>query len=88
LNREEIISLNGACQVAGRSGTAPQDWQTGVIISMYKRKDWRACTNRWDISFHGLVGKVHVKCPENRCLEIPELKTGDYPVPFSVLAVA
>jgi len=55
---------------------------------MYKRKDWRACTNRWDISFHGLVGKVHVKCPENRCLEIPELKTGDYPVPFSVLAVA
>jgi len=58
--------------VAGREGRVPLDWQTGVVIPLFKKGDQRECSNYRGITLLSLPGKVYAKVLERRCREILE----------------
>ena len=64
LTEEGILWLTRACQVARKFGKTPRDWQTGVIIPIFKKGDRKQCTNYRRISLLSLPGKVYAKCLE------------------------
>ena len=55
---EGILWLTRVCQVAWKFGKTPRDWQTGVIIPIFKKGDRKQCTNYRGISLISLPGKV------------------------------
>ena len=72
LTGEGILWLTRVCQVAWKLGKTPRDWQTGVIIPIFKKGDRKQCTNYRGISLLSLPGKVYAKCLERKCREIVE----------------
>ena len=50
LTGEGILWLARVCQVAWKLGKTPRDWQTGVIIPIFKKGDHKQCTNYRRIS--------------------------------------
>ena len=77
LTGEGILRLTQVCQVAWKFGKTPRDWQTGVIIPIFKKEDRKQCTNYRGISLLSLPGKVYAKCLERKCREIVESKLED-----------
>ena len=77
LTREGILWLTRVCQVAWKFGKTPRDWQTGVIIPIFKKGDRKQCTNYREISLLSLPGKVYAKCLERKCREIVKSKLED-----------
>ena len=77
LTGKGILWLTRVCQVAWKLGKTPRDWQTGVIIPIFKKGDRKQCTNYRGISFLSLPGKVYAKCLERKCREIVESKLED-----------
>ena len=69
--------LTRVCQVAWKLGKTPRDWQTGVIIPIFKKGDRKLCTNYREISLLSLPGKVYTKCLERKCREIVESRLED-----------
>ena len=67
-----VLWLTRVCQVAWKLGRAPKDWQTGVIIPIFKKGDRKECTNYRGISLLSLPGKVYAKCLERKCRDIVE----------------
>ena len=65
------------CQVAWKLGKTPREWQTNVIIPIFKKGDRKQCTNYRGISLLSLPGKVYAKCLERKCREIVESKLED-----------
>ena len=61
LTGEGILWLTRVCQVAWKLGKTPRDWQTGVIIPIFKQGDCKQCTNYRGISLLSLPGKVYAK---------------------------
>ena len=66
--------LTRVCKVACRTGQAPKQWQTSVIIPIHKKGDKRKCTNYRGISLISVPGKICAKCLEKKCREIVEPK--------------
>ena len=62
LSGEGILWLTRVCQVGWKFGKTPRDWQTGVIISIFKKGDCKQCTNYRGISLLSLPRKVYAKC--------------------------
>ena len=60
-----------------RTGQAPKQWQTSVMIPIHKKGDNRKCTNYRDISLISVPDKVYAKCLEKKCHEIVEPKLTD-----------
>ena len=77
LTGEGILWSTRVCQVAWKFGKTPRDWQTGVIIPIFKKGDCKQCTNYRGISLLSLPGKVYAKCLERKCREIVESKLED-----------
>ena len=77
LTGEEILWLTRVCQVAWKLGKTAGDWQTDVIIPMFKKGDRKQCTNCRGILLLSLPGKVYAKCLERKCREIVESKLED-----------
>ena len=77
LTGEGILWLTRVSQVAWKYGKAPRDWQTGVIILIFKKRDRKQCTNYRGISQLSLPGKVYAKCLDRKCQEIVESKLED-----------
>ena len=69
--------LTLVCKVACRTGKAPKQWQTSVIIPIHKKGDKRKCTNYRGISLISVPGKVYAKCLEKKYHEIVESKLTD-----------
>ena len=74
LTGEGILWLTRVCQVAWKFGKSPRDWQTGVIIPIFKKGDRKQCTNYRGISPLSFPGKVFAKCLERKCPETVESK--------------
>ena len=74
LTGEGILWLT---RVRQKFGKTPRDWQTGVIISIFKKGDREQCTNYRGISLLSLPVKVYAKCLESKCREIVESKLED-----------
>ena len=77
LTGEGILWLTRVCQVACKFGKTPNDWQTGVIIPIFKKRDHNQCTNYGGVSLRNLPGKVYAECIERKCQEIAESKLED-----------
>ena len=69
---EGVRWLISVCQAAWKLRKTPKDWQTGVIIFIYKKDDSEECTNYRRISLLSLPVKVYAKCLEKKCREIVE----------------
>ena len=77
LTGEGILWLTQEYLVAWKLGKTPRDWQTGVIIPIFKKGDRKQCTNYRGISLLSFPGKVYAKCLERKCREIVESKLED-----------
>ena len=77
LSGEGVLWLTRVCQVAWKNGKVPKDWQSSVIIPIFKKGDRKECTNYRGISLLSLPGKVFAKCLERRCREIVEPQLDD-----------
>ncbi|KAL3986594.1 KRAB domain-containing zinc finger protein [Sarotherodon galilaeus] len=52
--------------VVWRSGAVPLDWQTGVVVPIFKKGDRRVCSNCRGITLLSLPGKVYARLLERR----------------------
>ena len=64
--------LTRLCNIAWRSGTVPLDWQTGVVVPLYKKGDRRVCSNYRGITLLSLPGEVYSRVLERRLRPIVE----------------
>ncbi|GAA6067179.1 uncharacterized protein LOC106910031, partial [Tachysurus ichikawai] len=58
--------LTRLCNIARRLGTVPLDWQTGVVVPLFKKGDQRVCSNYRGITLLSLPGKVYARVLERR----------------------
>ena len=77
LTREGILWSRRVCQIAWKFGKTTRDWQTCVVIPIFKKGDRKQCTNYRGISLLSLQGKVCSKCLEKKYREIVESKLED-----------
>ena len=77
LTGEGILWFTRVSQVAWKFGKTPRNWQTGMIIPIFKKGDRKQYTNYRGMSLISLPGKVYVKCLERKCREIVESKLED-----------
>ena len=59
MNIYRFCWLTRVCQVACRTGQAPKQWQTSVIISIHKKGYKRKCANYRGIPLISVPGKVY-----------------------------
>ncbi|XP_054862758.1 golgi transport 1Ba isoform X1 [Amphiprion ocellaris] len=59
-------------RVAWASGTVPVEWQTGVVVPIFKKGDRRVCSNYRGITLLSLPGKVYSRVLEGRVQPIVE----------------
>uniref|UniRef100_A0A8C6NPK6 Reverse transcriptase domain-containing protein n=1 Tax=Nothobranchius furzeri TaxID=105023 RepID=A0A8C6NPK6_NOTFU len=58
--------------IAWSSGAVPREWQTGVVVPIFKKGDLRVCSNYRGITLLSLPGKVYSKVLERRVRSIVE----------------
>uniref|UniRef100_A0A8C6LI62 Reverse transcriptase domain-containing protein n=1 Tax=Nothobranchius furzeri TaxID=105023 RepID=A0A8C6LI62_NOTFU len=64
--------LTWFCNIAWTSRAVPLDWQTGVVILLFKKGDHRVCSNYRGITILSLPGKVYPGVLERRVHRIVE----------------
>ncbi|TWW68274.1 R2DM Retrovirus-related Pol polyprotein from type II retrotransposable element [Takifugu flavidus] len=64
--------LTRLCNIAWTSGAVPLDWQTGVVVPVFKSRDQRVCSNYRGITLLSLPGKVYARVLEKRIRLIVE----------------
>ncbi|TWW80160.1 hypothetical protein D4764_10G0011900 [Takifugu flavidus] len=64
--------LTRLCNIAWTSGAVPLDWQTGVVVPLFKKGDRRVCSNYRGITLLSLPGKVYSGVLERRVRQIVE----------------
>ena len=64
--------LTRLCSIAWQSGTVPLDWQTGVVIPLFKNVDRKVCSNYQGIILLSLPEKVYSRVLERRIQLIVE----------------
>uniref|UniRef100_A0A673CDI6 Reverse transcriptase domain-containing protein n=1 Tax=Sphaeramia orbicularis TaxID=375764 RepID=A0A673CDI6_9TELE len=72
LDVQGLSWLTRLCNIAWRSGTVPLDWQTGVVVPLFKKGDRRMCSNYRGITLLSLPGKVYSRVLERRIRPIVE----------------
>ncbi|TWW59886.1 hypothetical protein D4764_06G0014160 [Takifugu flavidus] len=60
------------CNIAKTSGAVPLDWQTGMVVPIFKSGDQRVCSNYRGMTLLGLPGKVYARVLEKRIRSIVE----------------
>ncbi|TWW71602.1 hypothetical protein D4764_16G0000990, partial [Takifugu flavidus] len=65
--------LTRLCNIAWTSGAVPLDWQTGVVIPLFKKGDRRVCSNYRGVTLLSLP-KVYSGVLERRIRRIVELR--------------
>jgi len=54
------------CKIAWRLGTVSLGWLTVVVVTLFKKGDWRVCSNYRGITLLSLLGKVYARELERR----------------------
>ena len=72
LGVEGLSWLTRLSNVAWKSETVPKEWQTGVVVPLFKKGDQRVCVNYRGITLLSLPGKVYSKVLERRVRPIVE----------------
>uniref|UniRef100_A0A8C6Q6A0 Reverse transcriptase domain-containing protein n=1 Tax=Nothobranchius furzeri TaxID=105023 RepID=A0A8C6Q6A0_NOTFU len=65
-------SFDRLFNIAWSSGAVPVEWQTGVVVPIFKKGDLRVCSNYRGITLLSLPGKVYSKVLERRVRSIVE----------------
>ncbi len=55
-----LSCLTSLFNVRWSSGTVPVEWHTGVVVHIFKKGDWRVCSNYMGNTLPNLSGKVYV----------------------------
>ena len=66
LDLQGLSWLTRLCNIAWRSGTMPLEWQTGVVVPLFKKGDRRVWSNYRGITLLSLPGKVYSRVLEKR----------------------
>ena len=74
---ERILWLARVSQVAWKYNKTPRDWQTGVVILIFKKGDCKQCRNYRGISLLSLPGKAHAKYLGRKSQKVAESKLED-----------
>ncbi|XP_051929449.1 uncharacterized protein LOC127605710 [Hippocampus zosterae] len=61
-----LSCLTRLCNIAWSAGRVPLDWQTGVVVLLFKKGDRRVCSNYRGITLLSLPGKVYSGVLETR----------------------
>lgn len=77
LGGEGIAWLTRVFQVAWDCGTVPDEWQTAVIVPIFKKGSRADCNNYRGISLLSLPGKVYAKVLESRIRGVIEPQISD-----------
>ena len=72
LGVEGLSWMTRLFNIAWKSGTVPREWQTGVVVPLFKKGDQRVCANYRGITLLSLPGKVYSKVLERRIRPIVE----------------
>ncbi|TWW81631.1 hypothetical protein D4764_01G0014460 [Takifugu flavidus] len=64
--------LTRLCNIGWASGAVPLDWQTGVVVPLFKKRGRRVCSNYMGITLLSLPGKVYSGVLERRVRRIVE----------------
>ena len=64
LGDEGLSWLTRLINIAWKSGAVPKEWQTGVVVPLFKKGDQRVCANYRGITLLSLPGKVYSKVLE------------------------
>ncbi|TWW75401.1 hypothetical protein D4764_13G0000630 [Takifugu flavidus] len=64
--------LTRLCNIPWTSGAVLLDWQTGVVVPIFKSGDQRVCSNYRGITLLSLPGKVYARVLEKRIRVIVE----------------
>ncbi|TWW77032.1 R2DM Retrovirus-related Pol polyprotein from type II retrotransposable element [Takifugu flavidus] len=67
-----LLWLTRLCNIAWTLGAVPLDWQTGVVVPLFKKGDRRVCSNYRGITLLSLPGKVYSGVLERRFRRIVE----------------
>ena len=54
-----LSRLTYLCNIVWTSGTVPLEWQTVVVVPLFKKGEQRVCSNYQGIKLLSLPGKVH-----------------------------
>ncbi|KAK3552360.1 hypothetical protein QTP86_011286 [Hemibagrus guttatus] len=74
LNPTDTPSVEEPEAEDSESGTVSLDWATGVVIPLFKKGDWRVCSNYRGITFLSLPGKVYSRVLERRVRPLVETR--------------
>ena len=77
MGKEGVLWVTRVIKVAWERGETPGDWQTGMIVPLFKKGDKRVCSNYRGISLLSLPGKVYAKVLEVRSRAMVESRLGD-----------
>jgi hypothetical protein len=69
--------LTRVFEVAWKTGKVPLDWQTGVVVPIFKKGDQRECCNYRGITLLSLPGKAYAKVLHSRLTEVVDQKIQD-----------
>ena len=72
LGVEGLSWMTRLFNIAWKSVTVPKEWQTGVVVPLFKKGDQRLCANYRGITLLSLPGKVYSKVLERRVRPIVE----------------
>ena len=72
LNCGGINWLTRIYQIVWKTGKAPAEWQTGIVVPIFKKSDQKECSNYRGITLLSLPGKVFARIIERRCRDIVE----------------
>ncbi|KAI3372917.1 hypothetical protein L3Q82_023365 [Scortum barcoo] len=75
--------LTRLCNIAWRLGTVPLEWQTGVVVPLFKKGDRRVCSNYRGITLLSLPGKVYARVLERRIRPIVDPRIQEEQCGFS-----
>ena len=64
LSRHGILWLTRVCRISWMEASAPVDWKTEFVVSIFKKGDRRECSNYRGITLLSLSGKVYARVLE------------------------
>uniref|UniRef100_A0A8C6PJP1 Endonuclease/exonuclease/phosphatase domain-containing protein n=1 Tax=Nothobranchius furzeri TaxID=105023 RepID=A0A8C6PJP1_NOTFU len=78
-----LLWLTHLCNIAWPSRAVPVEWETGVVVPIFKKGDLRVCSNFRGFTLLSLPGKVYSKVLERRVQSIVESQIEEEQCGFS-----
>ena len=74
LGVEGLSWLTRLINIAWKSGAVLKEWQTGVVVPLFKKGDQRVCANYRGITLLSLPGKYTLRCWKGGSIVEPQIE--------------